>query len=120
MCYQAKDDVKALFNSLPESERATILGSKNNAKAPGHNGTVKGIPGLGVLNFRRTTKILPQADIIDLSDSGPGTNPGQTSHVKTATSTSASEMPDVEVRVVSVSFSQVVNAAFRGHRIRNQ
>ncbi|KAI0807211.1 hypothetical protein C8Q74DRAFT_46269 [Fomes fomentarius] len=93
---QAKNDVKALFNSLPEGERVTILGSKNNAKTPGHNGTVKGIPGLGVLNFGRTTKTLPQPDIIDLSDSGPSTNPGQTSQPKTATGSGASEVPDVE------------------------
>ncbi|RDX48339.1 hypothetical protein OH76DRAFT_668083 [Lentinus brumalis] len=50
---QAKSDVRALFESLPEDERATILGSKGNAKLPAKakNGT-KGIPGTAVIDLR--------------------------------------------------------------------
>ncbi|KAI0721577.1 hypothetical protein C8T65DRAFT_799984 [Cerioporus squamosus] len=50
---QAKNEVKALFESLPEDERTTILGSKNNAKLPAKtkSGT-KGIPGTAVIDLR--------------------------------------------------------------------
>ena len=52
---QVKSDVRALFESLPEDERSSILGSKNSSKPPGKtmNGS-KGIPATAVIDLRET------------------------------------------------------------------
>ena len=52
---QVKIDVGALFESLPEDERSSILGSKNSSKPLGKtmNGS-KGIPTTAVIDLRET------------------------------------------------------------------
>lgn len=85
---QAKNDVRALFESLPEDERATILGSKGNAKLPSKakNGT-KGIPGTAV---------------IDLRDPRPSTVASEPTTTNTASAKETSQPPENEVSLTRI------------------
>ncbi|KAI0747928.1 chromatin assembly factor 1 subunit A-domain-containing protein [Daedaleopsis nitida] len=89
---QAKQDVKTLFESLPDHERVAILGTN---KTPAKVKHAKGVPGSSTINLRQTTSTPPGATVIDLSKDEPVTLAQNKVIMESATpETNAGETPD--------------------------